>query len=139
MKNRLIARWIAPVVSLMVVGTSSGIAIASPHYCDPLGGCKPTHYLKVTPSTVKAGKTVTLAGSVGKGCRTPGQVTLYSSAFKGATAHRFAGVPAVYAKANKRGAFSTNVAIKRTIKRGSYRIGGRCGGGNFGSATLKVH
>lgn len=139
MKTRLIARWAVLVVSLTVVGTSSGIAIAGNNYCDPLGGCKHHHLLKVTPSTVKAGKTVKLAGSVGNGCRTPGQVTLYSSAFKGATTHRFAGVPAVYAKANKRGAFSTQVTIKRTIKRGSYRIGGRCGGGSFGSATLRVH
>lgn len=139
MNNKLIARWIVLVTSLVVVGTSSGIALARTHYCDPLGGCQHRHYLKVSPSTVKAGRTVALTGSVGNGCRTPGQVTLYSSAFKGATAHRFAGVPAVYAQANKHGAFSTNVTIKRTVKRGSYRIGGRCGGGNFGSATLKVH
>ncbi len=139
MNTKLIARWIALVTSLMVVGTSSGIALASTNYCDPLGGCKHRHYLKVTPGTVKAGKTVALAGSVGSGCRTPGPVTLYSNAFKGATAHRFAGVPAVYAKASKHGAFTTHVTIKRTVKRGSYRIGGRCGGGNFGSATLKVH
>jgi hypothetical protein len=97
-----------------------------------------SHFLKVSPSTVKAGKSVTLSGSVGSGCAKGSQVTITSKAFKGATMHEFAGVPAVYATVKKGGKFSTKVTIKKAIKAGKYHVGGRCGGGNFGSATLKV-
>lgn len=138
MNVKLIRRWAVLLGSFVALGASSAIAIASPGYCDPLGGCN-HHYLKLSPSGVSAGQTVALRGSVGSGCQTPGQVTIYSRAFNGATTHQFAGVPAVYATANRQGAFSKKVTIKRSVKRGSYHIGGRCGGGNFGSATLKVH
>lgn len=117
-----------------------GSAIASgpgPHYCDPLTGCG-KHFVKVSPRTVKAGHTITVSGAVGNGCKRPGQVTIYSRAFKGATRREFAGVPAIFSKTDRKGKFSKRVTIKRTIKRGRYHVGGRCGGGNFGSATLKV-
>jgi hypothetical protein len=127
--------WIALVAACVAVGALSTIAVAA-RYCDPLGNCKAS--LKVSPRTVKVSRTVTLHGSVGQGCHVPGQVTIYSRAFKGATSHSFAGVPAVFARANRNGAFSKNVTIKRSIKHGSYHVGARCGGGNLGSAKLKV-
>ena len=44
-----------------------------------------------------------------------------------------------FAKQDKHHNFSIHVAIEKTVKKGSYTIGGRCGGGNLGSAaTLKV-
>jgi len=94
--------------------------------------------VKVSPATVKAGKTVRVYGSVGTGCAKGDAVTLYSKAFKGSK-HEFAGIPAVFAKQDKHHNFSIHVAIEKTVKKGSYTIGGRCGGGNLGSAaTLKV-
>jgi hypothetical protein len=96
-----------------------------------------THYLKVSPSTVKRGKTVRVYGSVAGGCGKGGQATLFSGAFKGAK-NNWAGVPAVYAKVGKDSKFSVKVKISKKVKPGKYSVGGRCGGGNFGSATLKV-
>lgn len=128
------------MASLLALGASAAAATAAggPNYCDPLsGGCN-HHHLTVSPSTVKPGRTVTIRGSVDHGCQTPGPVTIYSRAFKGATRHSFAGVPAVYAKAAKTGSFSTKVTIKGNVKAARYQVGGRCGGGNFGSAALKV-
>jgi hypothetical protein len=138
MHAKLIRYWPAVVMSLAAFSASSAVSIAAPTtYCDPLTGCK-SHSLQLSPSTVKAGKATVLHGSVGHGCKTPGQVTIYSRAFKGATSHHFAGVPAVYARASKKGKFSTKVTIKKAVKPGNYHVGGRCGGANFGAATLKV-
>jgi hypothetical protein len=137
MSTKLMRRCAAVGISFVAVSAPAAIA-AGPGYCDPLGGGCQTHHLKVSPSKVKPGKTVTLHGTVGHGCHRPGQVTIYSRAFKGATRHRFAGVPAVYTVANKHGTFSTKVTIKRSTSAGRYHVGGRCGGGNFGSATVKV-
>ena len=140
MHAKLIRHWPAVAISLAALSASSAAAIAAPPtYCDPLAGCKShSSSLKLSPSTVKAGKATVLHGSVGHGCKTPGQVTIYSRAFKGATSHHFAGVPAIYARASKKGTFSTTVTIKKTVKSGSYHVAGRCGGANFGTATLKV-
>jgi hypothetical protein len=99
------------------------------------------HYLKVSPGTVKRGNRVMVSGSVGNGCETghKGDVaTIYSNAFKGSTSQNFAGIPAVFASLQKGDKFSFKIKIRKAIKKGSYHIGGRCGGGNFGSATLKV-
>lgn len=96
------------------------------------------HYLKVAPRTVKAGKIVRVYGSVAGGCARGDEATLYSLAFKGATRDEFAGVPAVFATVHRNQKFSIRVKLSRTIKPGSYQVGGRCGGGSFGSATLKV-
>lgn len=124
-----------------IVATLSGSAIAvgaTPHYCDPLAGCQ-THFVKVSPGSVKAGKTITVSGAVGNGCsKKPVQVTIYSRAFRGATRREFAGVPAIFPTTNRKGKFSKRVTIKKTIKPGRYHVGGRCGGANFGSATLRV-
>jgi hypothetical protein len=87
---------------------------------------------------VRAGHATAVSGAVGNGCKKPGQVTIYSRAFKGATRHEFAGVPAIFTTTNRKGKFSKRVTIKKTIKPGRYHVGGRCGGGNFGSATLRV-
>jgi hypothetical protein len=127
---------LASVVGLL--GASAIAAAAAPgNYCDPLGGCK-THFVKISPSTVKAGNMTTVSGAVGNGCKKPGQVTIYSRAFKGATRHEFAGLPAISSTTNRKGKFSKRVTIKKTIKPGRYHVGARCGGGNFGSATLRV-
>jgi hypothetical protein len=121
-----------------VLGASAIVAAASPNgYCDPLAGCN-RHFVKVSPSTVKAGNSTSVSGAVGNGCKKPGQVTIFSRAFKGATRHEFAGVPAIFTTTNRKGKFSKRVTIKKTVKPGSYDVGGRCGGGNFGSATLRV-
>ncbi|HWC86306.1 MAG TPA: hypothetical protein VG388_07195 [Solirubrobacteraceae bacterium] len=93
--------------------------------------------IKVTPSAVKAGKVVTVSGSTGKGCAKGDRVTLLSKAFS--SKHRFAGVPAVYAKSGTGGAFSVKTTIPKSRKAGKYTVTGRCGGGNLGvSAMLKV-
>jgi hypothetical protein len=99
--------------------------------------------LKVSPSKVAVGKTVTVSGSVGSGCQT-GQkgdaATIISKAFKGATTKNFAGVPSVSASlANSaNGSFSVKVKLAKKVKTGKYSVSGRCGGGNFGTASLKV-
>jgi hypothetical protein len=136
MNTKSLCHWSALLLSLVAVGGSAAAATAAANYCDPFAGCK--HSLRVSPSTVKAGQTVTLRGSVAGGCQTPGAVTIYSRAFKGVTAHRFAGVPAVSAKASAKGRFAARITLAKKLKSGSYRISGRCGGGNFGSTTLKV-
>jgi hypothetical protein len=141
MNSHLIRPWRAVAATVAVAAASATAAGAAPNqYCDPLGGCNshPSHYLSVSPGTVKAGKSTTLSGAVGHGCRTPGQVTIYSNAFKGATSHEFARVPAVYVTTNRNGKFSKKVTIKKTIRAARYHVGARCGGGSFGSATLRV-
>ncbi|HYB31337.1 MAG TPA: hypothetical protein VEF89_32410 [Solirubrobacteraceae bacterium] len=102
-----------------------------------------SHFVKVNPSSVAPGKTVTVSGSVGTGCQTGHKndaATLFSQAFKGATHTNFAGVPSVSASlANStNGSFSIKVKLAKNVKTGKYSVGGRCGGGNFGSTTLKV-
>jgi hypothetical protein len=137
--NTKILRLLPPAAAAVAALGASTVSTAASrtNYCDPLGGCK-THFVKLSPSTVRAGTAITVSGAVGKGCRKPGQVTLYSRAFKGATRHEFAGVPAVFTTTNRKGKFSKKVTIKSSVKAGRYHVGGRCGGGNFGSATLKV-
>jgi hypothetical protein len=93
--------------------------------------------IKVSPTSVQAGKVVKVSGSVGTGCGKGDPVTLISKAF--AHKHEFAGVSAIYAMPGKGGAFSTTTTIPKTRKAGTYTITGRCGGGNLGvEATLKV-
>ncbi|MBV9334978.1 MAG: hypothetical protein JO243_03715 [Solirubrobacterales bacterium] len=102
-----------------------------------------SHFVKVSPGKVNAGQTVTVSGSVDHGCQIghKGDVaTILSQAFKGATKHSFAGVPAVSASLakSKNGAFSIKVTLSPNVKSSKYSVTGRCGGGNFGSTTLKV-
>jgi hypothetical protein len=103
-----------------------------------------TQSLKLTPGKVAPGKTTTVSGSVGSGCqtgKTGDAAIIISKAFKGVTGSKnFAGVPSVSASlANStNGSFSIKVKLAKKIKTGKYSVTGRCGGGNFGSATLKV-
>jgi hypothetical protein len=116
-------------------------ALAALAVLAPAATAAASHYLKVSPTTVTRGNTVKVSGAVGSGCATGhnGDVaTVYSRAFAGATKKEFAGVPAFFVSLPKNGKFSFTVRIKSSVKKGSYHIGGRCGGGNFGSATLKV-
>ena len=101
------------------------------------------HFLKVSPVRTNPGKTITVSGSVGNGCQTGHKgdtATIYSNAFKGSTKRSFAGVPAVYASLSKskNGAFSFKLKLSKKLKTATYSVGGRCGGGNFGSAKLTV-
>jgi hypothetical protein len=97
------------------------------------------HFIKVEPAAVKPGHVVRVYGSVaGGGCAVGSSATLISTAFKGATKEEFAGVPAVNAKVRKGFKFSVKVTLSKGLKPGKYEIGGRCGGGNFGSAKLRV-
>ena len=102
-----------------------------------------SHFLKVSPSKAAQGQTVTVSGSVDHGCqigRNGDGATIFSKAFKGATKHNFAGVPSVSASLAKStdGKFSVKVTLSSNVEPGKYSVGGRCGGGNFGSTTLKV-
>lgn len=102
-----------------------------------------SHFVKVSPAKVAQGNVVTVSGSVDHGCQIGHQgdvATIFSKAFKGATKHNFAGVPSVSASLakSKNGAFSVKVTLASNVKPGKYSVGGRCGGGNFGSTTLKV-
>lgn len=114
-----------------------GLAVFAP------GALAATHFLKVSPGKVAAGKTVTVSGSVAKGCRighSGDSATIYSRAFKGITKKSFAGIPAVTASLSKSksGAFSIGVKLSKSVKAATYSVTGRCGGGNFGSANLRV-
>jgi hypothetical protein len=96
------------------------------------------HFIKVEPAAVKPGHVVRVYGSVAGGCAVGDSATLISTAFKGATKEEFAGVPAVNAKVRKGFKFSVKVRLSKGLKPGKYDIGGRCGGGNFGSVKLRV-
>lgn len=102
-----------------------------------------SHFVKVSPRNARPGEKVKVTGSVGTGCQTGHKgdsVTIISKAFKGATKHSFAGVPSVSAslRRSKNGSFSVKVKISRKVKNGTYAVTGRCGGGTFGTAKLKV-
>jgi hypothetical protein len=114
-----------------------GLAVFAP------GALAASHFVKVSPGKVHRGKTVTVSGSVGTGCQighTGDVATLFSKAFKGATKHNFAGIPAVSASLahSTDGTFSIKVKLSKNVKLGKYLVSGRCGGGNFGSTTLRV-
>jgi hypothetical protein len=96
--------------------------------------------LRVSPSSVAAGGSVTVSGSVGPdsaGSECATGVTLLSRAF--VHTQDFAGVPAVDAAVRPDGSFKATTTIPRSKAAGSYTITGRCGGANLGvSATLVV-
>jgi hypothetical protein len=118
------------------LGTIAAFAMLAP------AAIAEAHFLHVAPHAVTRGNRVTVSGSVGHGCETGHKgdaATIFSRAFKGSTSQNFAGVPAVFASLRKHDTFSFKIRIRQSIKKGSYEIGGRCGGGNFGSATLKVN
>jgi hypothetical protein len=90
--------------------------------------------LHAAPNPVKAGHVLTLKGNAKPGCTTGDTVTVLSKAFVGT--HKFAGIPAVYAKVKSGGAFNTTTTIPGSKKAGMYTVTARCGGGNFG---VEVH
>src|SRR6266536_5346620 len=93
--------------------------------------------IHVSPSSVAAGDTVTLSGSVGPapaGSDCANGVTLISKAF--VHTHDFAELPAVFAAVKPGGTFTATTTIPRSKPAGTYTITGRCGGGTFGGATL---
>jgi hypothetical protein len=96
--------------------------------------------VRVSPSPVVAGHTVTLSGSVGPdsaGSECATGVTLLSRAF--VHTHDFAGVPAVFAAVEPAGTLTATTRIPRSKPAGTYTITGRCGGANLGvSARLMV-
>jgi hypothetical protein len=96
----------------------------------------PPANIHVSPSSVAAGHTVTVSGSVGSDSSECSAVTLLSRAF--VHTHDFADVPAVYAAVKPDGTFTTTTRIPRSRAAGTYTISGRCGGGAFGGATLVV-
>jgi hypothetical protein len=120
-------RIIAAVVFAMLM------LLAAPAWAAPAS-------IQVSPSSVAAGDTVTLSGSVGPdsaALECPDGVTLISEAL--VHTHDFAGLPAVVAAVQPDGAFTATTTIPRSKAAGSYTITGRCGGGNLGvSATLAV-
>jgi hypothetical protein len=97
--------------------------------------------LQVSPKSVAAGDRVTLSGSVGSPKSVAGSecatgVRLLSRAFS--STQEFAGVPALGAAVRPNGTFTTTTIIPRSRAAGTYPITGRCGGANFGGATLVV-
>jgi hypothetical protein len=98
----------------------------------------PPATVRVRPSSVAAGDTVVVSGSVGPDsagveCR---GVTLLSRAF--VHTYDFAEVPAVFAGVKPDGTFTAATTIPRSKAAGTYTITGRCGGGNLGGAALVV-
>ena len=85
--------------------------------------------IKTKPKRVAAGQRVRVYGLAG-GCPQGDEVTLMSEAFP--KDHEFAGIPAVFAKVDRHDSYSVRVRIPVATAAGHYRIGARCGGGNFG-------
>jgi hypothetical protein len=103
-------------------------------------GAAPASTLRVSPSSITAGGTVVVSGSVGPapaGSACASGLMLLSRAF--APTDEFAGVPALTAALKPGGTFTTTARIPRSTPAGTYTISGRCGGGNLGVvATLAV-
>jgi hypothetical protein len=85
--------------------------------------------LTVTPSSVRRGHVVALRGTA-DGCPAGDAVELLSRAF--VHTHDFAGVPAVYARVQRGGAYAVTTRIPASKAPGRYAVTGRCGGGNLG-------
>jgi hypothetical protein len=125
-------RTIATLAFAATVGMLTPLAAPAWAAPDPI--------IRVSPSTVTAGDTVVVSGSVapapaGSDCAS--SVTLLSRAF--VHTHDFADVPAVYAAVKADGTFTVTTRIPRSKPAGTYTISGRCGGGNLGAlATLMV-
>lgn len=92
--------------------------------------------IKASPASVPAGGALTVSGSAAGGCSPGGQVTLTSAAFN--HQHDFAGLPAIFTPSASDGTFSVTTQIPTNRAPGSYHVGGRCGGGNFGQAAFEV-
>jgi hypothetical protein len=113
-----------PLVAIAAVGVAVTSASAA----------RPT--INVDPSSVHRGHQVRVYGRV-PGCPRGDQVTLISRAFS--HRHDFAGLPAIFARVGARHRYSIRTRIPARRRPRSYRISGRCGGGNLGvSVRLRV-
>ncbi len=126
-RARHLSRSAARAATLLLAGlASSGVA----------GALAAPPRIALTPSTVHRGGSIRVHGTL-SGCPVGDQVTLLSRAFP--ATHRFAGVPAVYARVGRGGAYSVGIRIPAARAPGRYSVSGRCGGGNLGvSVTLHV-
>jgi hypothetical protein len=126
-------RPVRTIAALLLAATVGTLAPAASAWAAPAT-------LQVSPGSVAAGDTVVVSGSVGpapEGSACAASVLLLSRAF--VDTHEFAGVPAVTAAVKPGGAFRTTTKIPSSTPAGTYRVSGRCGGGNLGvSATLTV-
>jgi hypothetical protein len=93
-------------------------------------------FIEVSPTSVSAGGDVRVSGSVRNGCARGDTVTLISAAFD--PSQTFAGVPAISGPVGSNGSFSVRTMIPASRAAGRYTISGRCGGGGFGQAQLRV-
>jgi hypothetical protein len=121
-----------------LIGAVVGLAVFAPG-----AFAASSHFVKVSPGKAAQGQTVTVSGSVDHGCQIGHKgdtATIISKAFKGATKHSFAGVPSISASLAKstNGKFKVRITLASNVKPAKYSVTGRCGGGNFGSTTLKV-
>lgn len=98
----------------------------------------PRPYVRVRPKVAEPGSVVKVTGAV-DGCPAGDQVTLLSRAFKGATRKEFAGVPAIFTNLRRDHTFAARVRLSTSLRRGRFSVSGRCGGGNIGATTLRVH
>jgi len=122
-------------VKKLIVAPIAALALAAP------AALAAAHFVKVSPGTVARGNKVTVYGNVGGGCEVGHKgdsAEIYSNAFRFTEPKGVGDVPTADAPLDKHGAFSIKVKISTKIKKGTYRVGGRCGGGNFGSTSLKV-
>jgi hypothetical protein len=120
-----------------LIAALAGLAVFAP------SALAASHFIKVSPGKVAPGKTITISGSVGNGCgvgHKGDSATLFSKGFKGATKSNFAGIPSISVSLakSKNGSFSKKLTLSKKVKKGTYTVSGRCGGGNFGSAKFKV-
>ena len=111
----------APIVALIAATATLTAAVAA--------GAVSRVSITVAPTTVKRGHAVVVHGSAG-GCPRGDNVTLLSHAF--VHTHDFAGVPAVYARVQRGGAYAVTTRIPASKAPGRYAVTGRCGGGNLG-------
>jgi hypothetical protein len=111
-------------VRLSLAGVAVVVALATPWAAL---ATRPT--LTVAPPSVVRGHVIILSGSA-PGCPTGDAVKLLSRAF--VPTHTFAGVPAVYARVRRGGAFAVRTRIPAARAPGRYAVTARCGGGNLG-------
>ena len=110
------------------VATSAAMVIAAPAYAAKAS-------ISVSPSTVSAGSTVHISGSIpvnkcpaSDGATVTGEAALFPPDGFGPTANRDSG-----------GAFAVDYVVPTSTPAGTYSVGLRCGGGNVGvSASLTV-
>lgn len=114
-------RTVAALLALGVLVLAL-LGLASPAVAAPAAS------LQVTPSTVAAGRAVTVTGT----CEANSTGFVISSAFFKDPAHEFAGLGAVSFTTGADGAFTTHPVIAATTAPGDYTVGARCGGGNLG-------